>query len=69
MLVTIHLLPTRKETRKVEVGEGAKVEDVVRALGLLPDGWIAVRGDIPLPLDEPMKEGDEVKLISVVSGG
>jgi len=69
MMVTIHLLPTKKETKKVEVAEGAKVEDVIRALGLRPDGWIAVLDDIPLPSDEPLREGDAIKLISVVSGG
>lgn len=69
MMVTVHLLPTRKETKRIEVGEGATVEDVVRALGLLPDGWIAVRGDTPTPSDEPVTDEDDLKLISVVSGG
>ena len=69
MMVTVHLLPTRKETKSVVVKNGSSVEDVVRALGLLPDGWVAVRGDTPLPSDEPLRDGDELKLISVVSGG
>ena len=69
MMVIVHLLPARKETREVDMPEGAKVEDVVRALGLVPDGWIAVRGDVPLPSDEPVANGDDLKLISVVSGG
>ncbi|MGD9962460.1 MAG: MoaD/ThiS family protein [Thermoplasmata archaeon] len=69
MRVTVRLLPTRKETKDVEVPDGGSVEDVVRALGLLPDGWIAVRGDAPVPSDETLRDGDELKLISVVSGG
>lgn len=69
MMVTVHLLPTRKEIRRVELAEGAKVEDAVRALGLLPDGWIAVRGGVPIASDEPLRDGDEVRLVSVVSGG
>jgi sulfur carrier protein ThiS len=69
MLVKVHLLPTRNERVQAEVAEGATVEDVVRAIGLLPDGWIAVRGDVPIPSDEPVRTGEELKLISVVSGG
>jgi len=67
--VTVRLLPTRKETKVLELKKGAKVEDALRALELYPDAWIAVRGDMPLPIDEPLNDKDEVKLISVVSGG
>ncbi|MGQ9588061.1 MAG: MoaD/ThiS family protein [Thermoplasmata archaeon] len=69
MKVTVHLLPTRRETRRIELQEGASVERAIRSLGLLPDSWIAVRGDEPLALDEPLRDGDELKLVSVVSGG
>jgi sulfur carrier protein ThiS len=69
MRVQATILPTRRETVSVELGEGSTVEDLIRALSYLPDGWIAVRGDTPLPSDEPLRDGDEVKLYSVVSGG
>ena len=69
MKVTLSLLPTRKERKVIELKAGATVESAIRALGLYPDGWIPVRGDEPLPLDEVLKDGDELKLISVVSGG
>ncbi|OGS41552.1 MAG: hypothetical protein A3K67_02610 [Euryarchaeota archaeon RBG_16_62_10] len=69
MKVTVHLLPTKKETRKLTLEKGATVEEAIRALRLHPDAWIAVRGSTPVPLDEPLKEGDELKLVSVVSGG
>jgi sulfur carrier protein ThiS len=69
MKVTVHLSRANKETREVELGEGANVETLVRALGLLPDSWIALRGNDPLPTDEPLSDGDEVRLLSVVSGG
>ena len=67
--VRVQLLPTRKETRILKLDKGATVEAAVRALSLFPDAWIAVRGDMPLPLDEPLKDNDDIKLISVVSGG
>jgi sulfur carrier protein ThiS len=69
MKVTARLLPTRKETRVVELEKGATVEDLIRELELRPDAWIAVRGDDPLPSDEELAEGDEIRLVSVVSGG
>lgn len=67
--VKVQLLPTRKETRTLELKKGAKVEDALRALDLFPDAWIAVRDRTPIPLDEELKDNDNIKLISVVSGG
>jgi sulfur carrier protein ThiS len=69
MKVTVHLLPTRKETKRLDLDKGATAEQAIRALGLLPDQWIPLRGDTPMPLDDALEDGDELKLISVVSGG
>jgi sulfur carrier protein ThiS len=69
MKVTVHLLPTRKETRIVNLPDDATVEMLVRSLGLLPDSWIALKGKTPLPTDDVLCDGDEVRLYSVVSGG
>jgi len=69
MRVRVTLLPTAKETKTVQLGERATVEHMIRELGLLPDTWIAVRGNEPLPLDAPLEDDDDVNLISVVSGG
>jgi len=69
MKVTIHILPTRKETKRVTLDDGATVEAAIRKLGLYPDQWIPLRDDTPLPLDEGLRNGDVLKLIAVVSGG
>ena len=69
MKVTAHLLPTRKETREVELDHGATVETLIRGLGLLPDAWIAVQDGEPVPIDHVLSDGDDIRLISVVSGG
>jgi len=69
MKVKVKLLPTRKEERNLTLEDGASVEDVIRSLELFPDAWIAVKGDTPVPLDEILHDGDEIKLVSVVSGG
>lgn len=69
MKVKVRLLPTRKETKNVEVEKGSTVSDVIKSLGLYPDAWIPVKGDTPIPLDDVLEDGDELKLIAVVSGG
>ena len=69
MNVRVNLLPTRKETKLLDLEEGSTVEHMIRSIGLLPDGWIAVRSDEPIPLDESLEDEDEIDLISVVSGG
>jgi len=69
MMVRVHLLPAGKETVVVDLPEGATAEDAIRALRLLPDGWIVLKGGEPVPLDEQLDDGDEIKLVSVVSGG
>jgi sulfur carrier protein ThiS len=69
MKVTVQLLPSGKKAKTLELQKGARAEDAIRALGLYPDAWIPVRGDEPIPVDEPLKEGERLKLIAVVSGG
>jgi sulfur carrier protein ThiS len=69
MRIVAHLLPTRKETHTVELEDGATVERLMRSLGLLPDGWIAVLDGEPVPIDHALEDGDDLRLISVVSGG
>jgi sulfur carrier protein ThiS len=69
MEVKIHILPKEKDARVLVLPKDSTVETVIRALGLYPDAWIAVKRDIPVPLDDVLRDGDEVKLIAVVSGG
>jgi sulfur carrier protein ThiS len=69
MRVLVNLLPARKETKVLVLDDDSTVERAIREAGLLPDGWLAVRGNEPLPLDERLEDGDEIDLISVVSGG
>ena len=67
--VTVHLLPVMKETKTVDLEKGASIERLIRSLDLLPDAWIAVSDGEPLPIDHVLEDGDEVDLLSVVSGG
>lgn len=41
----------------------------MRALSLAPDAHILIRGKEPIPEDEPLREGERIQVIAVVSGG
>ncbi len=67
--VEVTLLPARKETKMLDLDDGSRVEDAMRTLGLYPDAWVPVMGGTPVPVDEELKDGDRLKLVSAVSGG
>ena len=69
MKVNVTTSRARSEPKTVELDDGAVVEQLIRQLGFLPDGWIALRGGEPVPIDRELSDGDDVELISVVSGG
>ena len=66
--VTLHGFPPPRE-RELELPEGARADDAPRALGIRPDLVLVFRGERPLPGDEPLGEGDRVRILRVVSGG
>lgn len=55
--------------RELDLPEGAKADDAPRALGIHPELVLVFRGDTPLPGDAPLTEGDELRILRVVSGG
>lgn len=69
MRIIVHILPVKKETIVLDLPQGDTVERLMRGLDLFPDAWIAVIDGEPVPIDRPLQDGDEVRLISVVSGG
>ena len=63
MNITVHGKGT------IEFPEGTTAEDVVKKLGFHKDAVIVLQDDVPIPIDKPMEEGVNVKIIHVVSGG
>jgi len=55
--------------RVADLAEGACGLDLVRTLGLAPDVHVLARGDAPIPEDEPLRDGERIRVIAVVSGG
>ena len=68
MLVTVSVLP-RKDTMERELEEGARAEDLVRAIGLPISACLVLRSGQPIPIDEPLLAGDDLEVVYVASGG
>ncbi len=63
MKVTIY------EKGDVEVEKGTRVQDIVESFNFHKDMVVVVKDDLPVPIDLTLKDGDVLKIISVVSGG
>ncbi len=68
MQILTELFPRRTEAT-VALEPGATGGDLLRALRLPPDAHLLVRGDVPIPIDEPLHDGERIRVIGVVSGG
>ncbi len=68
MKVKAETLP-RGPHGEVELPGGATGADLLEALALQPDAHVLFREGVPIPLDEPLRSGDDLKIVLVVSGG
>ncbi len=68
MQVTADLVQARK-TEVVELMSPAAGADLLKKLGLAPDAHLLLRGDTPIPIDEPLRDGERLRILAVVSGG
>ncbi len=68
MQVTADLVQADK-MQTVELPPDATGLDLLERLKLAPDAHLMLRGDLPIPVDEPLRDGDLVRILVVVSGG
>jgi sulfur carrier protein ThiS len=52
-----------------KMSDGSTVLDLVRSIKVRPDEVLVVMGNAPVPLDRVLHDGDQVELLSIVSGG
>ncbi len=69
MKVAVKSFPRGEVDKSIDLPKGSTAIDLFKVLGLRPDNWIVAIGDRVVPDDTVLKEGDSVRLLSVVSGG
>ena len=52
-----------------EIEFSGTVSELLKKLNINPETVIAAKNDELVPEDEELKDGDEVKLLAVISGG
>lgn len=67
--VSVKTFPRGEVDKSVKLAEGSSVLDLIKKLDMRPDNWIATRDNKAIPDDSPLKDGDSIRLLSVVSGG
>lgn len=55
--------------QEYEVPAGITVKQALKRVGLLPETVLATRNGELITEDERLKEGDEIRLVAVISGG
>ena len=53
----------------IEVKKGARVRDVVKLAGMSIEGVIVMKGNNVVLDEEVVKDGDELRIIKIVSSG
>jgi len=66
--ITVKLSRT-KETKEIHLETESTVNDLLRKMNLKPDTLIVMSNNVPIPIDNALKDGQEVAIIQVSSGG
>ena len=66
--VRVKLTPGKKE-KVLELSEGAKVQDVLKELGTNRETVVVRRHGKIIPECEPVKDGEEIEVMTIISGG
>jgi sulfur carrier protein ThiS len=57
------------DLQRIDLKSGSKVQDVLTELNMKPDTLIVMKENVPIPLDNELKCGEELTIIQVSSGG
>jgi|YelNatPaOPRAMG01_1025707.scaffolds.fasta_scaffold09346_8 sulfur carrier protein ThiS len=69
MRIKVRSFPDGRIDKEMTLEEDAVVFDLLKRLDLRPDSWIVIRNGKAIPEDTPLKDGDSLRLLSVISGG
>ena len=62
-------LSRTKDTKEINLNEGATVKELLKKLQLKPDTIIAMSNNTPIPEDDILNNDQEILIIQVSSGG
>jgi sulfur carrier protein ThiS len=66
--ITVKLSRT-KEIKKFNLKKKSKVENALKKINLKPDTVIILNENKPISIDEELKDGQELTILQVSSGG
>lgn len=67
--VSVKSYPRGEIDKSLELPDESNALDLLRECDLRPDSWILVRDEKVIPDDAPLRDGDSIRLLSVISGG
>jgi len=62
-------LSRTKETKQLKIKEGSTIKDLLKTINLKPDTVIILNKETPIPIDDELKDKQEIIVINVSSGG
>jgi len=68
MEITIKMQRTQ-EIKKIKIDDNSTVEDILKKIDVKPDTVIVMYKNKPVPIDDTLKEGQEIDILEVASGG
>lgn len=68
MRLQVRVLPAGRD-ESIDLAAGGDGAALFQALGLNQEAHLLLRGDTPLPADAPLRTGDRLTVVSVISGG
>ncbi len=68
MNITIKISRTN-ETKTINLKTGSTVQDVLTKINMKPDTLIVINKNNPIPIDQELKNGEELMILQVSSGG
>ena len=57
------------ETKEIDLDNGTTVQDLLKKINLKPDTIIVLNNNKPIPIDNELKNGEELTILLVSSGG
>ena len=57
------------QIKTIELEKGSTVQDVLTKINLKPDTLIVINKSKPIPIDDEIKDGEELTILQVSSGG